>query len=260
MAFLLLLHEKMRLQRKVNKLTLRQTQLSSRKERIAKNIEKVQKMYSSKMTMVEKFAQLKASQDKNSIFNQFGLGLQNQMFNPTASIGGITTFVANQMAGMLANGGKDIKIGDQTVPAFSEDQYRDMMTDYMTTGLRENIDEETKKGSGKYGNGGYDKATVDAFMRAMSAAQQQQSNAQFVAQQLSSQNEAGLSIWAEAQKAQYEEEQNAMLLPLEAEETDIDIEMSSCETQLADARARLDSIKQACSEGIKNSAPTFGLG
>ena len=259
MAFLLLVYEKMRLQRKVNKLTLRQTQLSSRKERIAKNIEKVQKMYSSKMTMVEKQAQLLASQAKNSIYNQMGLGMQGQMFNPMAGYGSITTFVANQMAGMLANGGKDITIGDKTISAFSPEQYQSMMTDYMTTGLRENIGDDNK-GTGKYGNGNYDKTTVDAFMRAMSAAQQQQSQAQVMAQQMSSQYESNVSIFAEALKAQYEEEQNAALLPLEAEETDIDIEQSSCETQLADARARLDSIKQACSEGIKESAPTFGLG
>ncbi len=259
MAFLLLVYEKMRLQRKVNKLTLRQTQLSSRKERIAKNIEKVQKMYSSKITNAEKQAQLWASQAKNSIFNSMGLGMQNQMFNPMSGFSGITSFVANQMAGMLANGGKDITIGDQTISAFSQEQYNAMMTDYMTTGLKENIGDDNK-GTGKYGNGNYDKATVTAFMQAMQMAQQQQSQAQFMAQQMASQYESNVSVWTEAYKAQLEEEQNAALLPLEAEETDIDLDMSSCETQLADARARLDSIKQACSEEIKNSAPTFGLG
>ena len=259
MAFLLLLHEKMRLQRKVNKLTLRQTQLASRKERITKNIEKVQKMYSSKMTQVEKQASLFASQFKNQMLNSMGLGMQNQMFNPTAGFSGITTFVANQMASMLANGGKDITIGKDTIPAFNQQQYQEMMTDYMTTGLRENIGEDNK-GTGKYGNGNYDKATVTAFMQAMQMAQQQQSQAQFYAQQMSSQYESNVSIWVEAYKAQLEEEQNAALLPLSAEETEMDIEQSSCEAQLADARARLDSIKQACSQEIKDSAPTFGLG
>ena len=148
MAFLLLVYEKMRLQRKVNKLTLRQTQLSSRKERIAKNIEKVQKMYSSKITNAEKQAQLWASQAKNSIFNSMGLGMQNQMFNPMSGFSGITSFVANQMAGMLANGGKDITIGDQTINAFSQEQYNAMMSDYMTTGLKENIGDDNK-GTGK---------------------------------------------------------------------------------------------------------------
>ena len=260
MAFLLLVYEKMRLQRKVNKLTLRQTQLSSRKERIAKNIEKVQKMYSSKITNAEKQAQLWASQAKNSIFNSMGLGMQNQMFNPMSGYSNITSFVANQMAGMLHNGGKSIQIGDNPPVTFDKDKYNEMMTDYMTTGLRENIDEETKKGTGEYGNGKYDKASVTAFMQAMQMAQQQQSQAQFMAQQMASQYESNVSVWTEAYKAQLEEEQNAALLPLEAEETDIDLDMSSCETQLADARARLDSIKQACSEGIKNSTPTFGLG
>ena len=40
----------------------------------------------------------------------------------------------------------------------------------------------------------------------------------------------------------------------------MDLDKESCEAQLADAKARLESIKQACSEGIKDSAPTFGLG
>ncbi len=104
MAFLLLLHEKMRLQRKVNKLTLRQLQLSGRKERITNNISKVQKMYASKQTQLEKSAQLWQSQMKNSIYNSMGLGLQNQMFNPMS--GGITSFVANGMAAILQQGFK----------------------------------------------------------------------------------------------------------------------------------------------------------
>ena len=50
MAFLMLLHEKMRLQRKVNKLTLRQLQLSSRRGGITRNISGVEQMYYNKMT------------------------------------------------------------------------------------------------------------------------------------------------------------------------------------------------------------------
>ena len=57
---------------------------------------------------------------------------------------------------------------------------------------------------------------------------------------MSAQYQSNVSIWLEAAKEQLERE--------------------SCEAQLADAKARLESIKQACSEGIKDSAPTFGLG
>ena len=120
---------------------------------------------------------------------------------------------------------------------------------------------EDGKLTGKYGaDGTYTKEQFQAFSQAMQAAQGQQANAQMMQQQLSAQYQSNMSIWLAAQKAQLEEEQDAALLPLEAEETDIDLDNQSCEAQLADARARLDSIKQACSEGIKDSAPTFGLG
>ena len=53
MAFLLLLHEKMRLKRKVNTMTLRQVRISHRKERMTKKIAQVQKMYANKLTQLE---------------------------------------------------------------------------------------------------------------------------------------------------------------------------------------------------------------
>ena len=263
MAFLLLVYEKMRLQRKVNKLTLRQTQLSSRKERIAKNIEKVQKMYSSKITNAEKQAQLWASQAKNNIFNSMGLGMQNQMFNPMGGYSGITSFVAGRIGQLLAGGvpvGEKGSDGKAALVQFGEGDYNKLMQEYCSGTLKE-YTEDGKVIEGKYGsNGDITEQQYKAFMMSLSMAQSNQQQAQFMAQQMSSQYESNVSVWTEAYKAQLEEEQNAALLPLEAEETDIDLDMSSCEVQLADAKARLDSIKQACSEEIKNSAPTFGLG
>ncbi len=269
MAFLLLLHEKMRLQRKVNKLTLRQLQLSSRKERITKNIERVQKMYSSKMTQLEKQSSLWTSQFKNQMLNGMGLGTQNQMFNPMGGFG-ITSFVANAMGQILTNGGKAIPLGkDKTIDSFIDGSlYTQMMQDYCSGGFQAVYDKDdngndiTTKVSGYTGASG-NNYTVDqysCFQRAMQVAQQQQSQAQFYAQQVSSQYESNVSVWLQAAQAQLEEEQDAALLPLEAEQTDIELDNQSCEAQLADAKARLESVKQACSEGIKESAPTFGLG
>ena len=260
MAFLLLLHEKMRLQRKVNKLTLRQTQLSSRKERITKNISKVQKMYSSKMTMLEKQAQMMQNSFTTQLQNAWGLGTQNQMFNPMMG-GGITSFVANQLGAMLSGGAVDISDGKGGKTSVDiSGVYQNMLSEYMAGTLKAQTGEDGKP-SGMYGaDGTYTKDEYQVFMRAMQAAQGQQANAQMMQQQLSAQYQSNMSIWLAAQKAQLEEEQDAALLPLEAEETDIDLDNQSCEAQLADAKARLDSIKQACSEGIKDSAPTFGLG
>ncbi len=267
MAFLMLLHEKMRLQRKVNKLTLRELKMSSRKERITKNISRVQKMYSSKMTQLEKQASILQKQFTVGIQNSMGLGTQNQMFNPYGG-GGITSFVANQLGNMLSNGGQPIKDAkDNVIADFNKDgRIQQMMQDYYSGGFKPVYDKEgdtsasnIKEYEGLSGNK-YTKDEYACFQRALNAAQQQQSQAQMMCQQMSSNYEANISVWLEAQKAQLEAEQDMALAPLEAEETDMDLEKESCEAQLADAKARLENIKQACSEGIKDSAPSFGLG
>lgn len=266
MAFLMLLHEKMRLQRKVNKLTLRELKMSSRKERITKNISRVQKMYSSKMTQLEKQASILQKQFTVGIQNSMGLGTQNQMFNPYGG-GGITSFVANRIGNMLSNGGQPFKDKDGKERAsFNDARIQQMMQDYYSGGFKPVYDKEGDTSAsnitgyqGVSGNN-YTKDEYALFQGALSTAQQQQTQAQMMCQQMSSNYESNISVWLEAQKAQLEAEQDMALAPLEAEETDMDLEKESCEAQLADAKARLESIKQACSEGIKDSAPSFGLG
>ena len=260
MAFLLLVYEKMRLQRKVNKLTLRQTQLSSRKERIAKNIEKVQKMYSSRMTMAKKQAQLAQSQFSIWVRNTAGLGMNG--LNPMnfGAAGGISNFIMQGLSAWANQGTKD-KDGNSIVSA---DRAATMFQAFQQGGFQQNLGDDNKPikdAEWKDINGNtYSAQEYQAFQGAYNQVQQMQGYAQMQVQQMSFQHQNTTSIWLEAAKEQIEAEQDAALLPLEAEETDIDIEMSSCETQLADARARLDSIKQACSQEIKDSAPTFGLG
>ena len=212
------------------------------------------------MTMLEKQAQLMQNSFTTQLQNAWGLGTQNQMFNPMMG-GGITSFVANQLGAMLSGGAVDISDGKGGKTSVDiSGVYQNMLSEYMAGTLKAQTGEDGKL-TGEYGaDGTYTKEEYQAFSQAMQAAQGQQANAQMMQQQLSAQYQSNMSIWLAAQKAQLEEEQDAALLPLEAEETDIDLDNQSCEAQLADARARLDSIKQACSEGIKDSAPTFGLG
>lgn len=245
MAFLLLLHEKMRLKRQVNKLTLKQLRYGNRLDRMTKNISRVQKMYSSKMTQLEKQAQMMQSQASVFFRNQMGLGMDNQAFNPwNMSGGGITSFVLNQMGGMLASG-QIPKDKDNKFPAMDQ-QYKD-------------ADGNPKEG--KYGsNGQFTQDEVTAFKMAMQAAQQNQSQANMMCQQMSQNYQNNVSIWLEAAKEQLEAEQDAALAPLEAEQTDMELDKESVETQLAYAKERLQSIEQACSEETKNAAPKFGLG
>lgn len=267
MAFLMLLHEKMRLQSKINKLTLRELKMSSGKERITKNISRVQKMYSSKMSQLEKQASILQKQFTVGIQNSMGLGTQNQMFNPYGG-GGITSFVANQLGNFLSNGGQPITDakGNEIANFNKDGRIQQIMQDYYSGGFKPVYDKEgdtsasnIKEYEGLSGNK-YTKDEYACFQRALNAAQQQQSQAQMMCQQMSSNYESNISVWLEAQKAQLELEQDEALAPLEEKETEMDLEKESCEAQLADARARLESIKQACSEGIKDSAPSFGLG
>ena len=272
MAFLLLLHEKMRLQRNYNKMTLRSSRLANRKARIANNITKVQKMYSNKMTQLEQSTKMLQNQFTMGIQNMFGLGTQNQMFNPMNMSGyGITSFVANRMAAILETcpGIPNKDGGYDSIPGgMDSNTYQQMLQAYMSNALQPQYEKDangkvdTSKllGYGPDADRLFKKEQYQVFMQAMSMAQQQQSQAQTMCQQMSSNYQMNISVWLEAQKTQIEAEQDAALAPLEAEQTDIDLEQASLEIQMEDARTRLDNLKQACSQGVKDSAPTFGLG
>ncbi|MBS5804652.1 MAG: hypothetical protein KIC88_06145 [Acinetobacter sp.] len=213
------------------------------------------------MTQLEKQAQMMQSQASVFFRNQMGLGMDNQAFNPwNMSGGGITSFVLNQMGGMLASG-QIPKDKDNKFPAMDQAKFQEMLQDYYTSGLGQYKDADGNPKEGKYGsNGQFTQDEVTAFKMAMQAAQQNQSQANMMCQQMSQNYQNNVSIWLEAAKEQLEAEQDAALAPLEAEQTDMELDKESVETQLAYAKERLQSIEQACSEETKNAAPKFGLG
>ncbi|DAA82298.1 TPA: hypothetical protein CPT90_08590 [Candidatus Gastranaerophilales bacterium HUM_3] len=213
------------------------------------------------MTQLEKQAQMMQSQASVFFRNQMGLGMDNQAFNPwNMSGGGITSFVLNQMGGMLASG-QIPKDKDNKFPAMDQAKFQEMLQDYYTSGLGQYKDADGNPQEGKYGsNGQFTQDEVTAFKMAMQAAQQNQSQANMMCQQMSQNYQNNVSIWLEAAKEQLEAEQDAALAPLEMEQTDMELEKESVETQLAYAKERLQSIEQACSEETKNAAPKFGLG
>lgn len=260
MAFLMLLHEKMRLQRKVNKLTLQELRLSSRKERITKNISRVQKMYSSKMSQLEKQAQMMQSQF--TVWAQNASGLGSYGLNPYnyQGGGGVSQFILQGLSQWATQGTSD-NSGNQIV---TSDRAAAMLEAFRNGGFQPNLDADNKQvkdAEYKDINGNtYTAQEYQAFQSAYNSVQQMQGFRQMQVQQMSSQYQNNVSIWLEAQKSQLEAEQDEALAPLEEKETEMDLDKESCEAQLADAKARLESIKQACSEGIKDSAPTFGLG
>ena len=268
MAFLMLLHEKMRLQRKVNKLTLQELRLSSRKERITKNISRVQKMYSSKMSQLEKQAQIMQSQF--SVWAQNAAGLGTNGLNPMnfQGAGGTSAFIMQGLS-EWCNQAKDFQTKDKDGKNTGELIFTNGATPegilqaYQNGTLVQNKDENgvlDKDNPWTDGVNNYTQLQYQAMQSGISTVNQMQSYRQMQVQQMSSQYQSNVSIWLEAAKSQLEAEQDMALAPLEEQETEMDLDKESCEAQLADAKARLESIKQACSEGIKDSAPTFGLG
>ena len=267
MAFLLLLHEKMRLKRQVNKLTLKQAQYGSRLDRMTKNIARVQKMYSSKMTQLEKTAQMAQSQFKSGIMQQLGIGTQG--LNPMnfGGLGGTSLFAMNcynQLANAL-NSPQEVD-GKTPFESFGGNGLAAVQAFVMGGGATKNYKDgsntELKDASKpwKVGNIELTDAQYQALNSGCYQVKMAESQQSYVASQMSSQYESSVSVWLEAAKARLEAEQDAALAPLEAEQTDMELDKESVETQLAYARERLQAIEQACSEGIKDSAPKFGLG
>lgn len=263
MAFLLLLHEKMRLKRQVNKLTLKQCRYGSRLDRMTKNIERVQKMYAKKQSYLQKQAQIMQSQATVFFQNMMGVGAQNQMFNPSCyqyGTAGMTTAAAQIMANW--QGGNKWTDNDKVEHELGSDRAQALWQAYMSGQLVPEKDSNGNVVSGSYTLNGEKVAPEEyaALQNAMQMANAQVQQRQMYAQSMSTQYQNNVSIWLEAQEAQLEAEQDEALAPLEAEQTDMELEKESVETQLAYAKERLQAIEQACSEGIKDSAPKFGLG
>ncbi len=261
MAFLMLLHEKLRLQRKVNKLTLKQAQASSRKERVTKQIERIQKMYSKREANLD--AQAKRMQNYASLQfkNFFGLSSGMMNMNPMAYLNG----GLNNM-GVMQTLAQGIQSGQVKLENFSDMnemmEYTNKYKKITQDGKQIWVDSSEQPTDGKYTE--VTDPDIEAKMTEANKLMNQasgvyQMNQSYCTNAISN-YENNISIWLEYEKAQLEAEQDEALLPLQEQETEWDMESTSAETQLADARARLDSIKQALSEGIKDSAPTFGLG
>ena len=237
----MLLHEKMRLQRKVSRLTLKQAQAGNRKERVTKQIERIQKMYSKKEAMIDRMVKQGASMFRYGIMQQFGIGTQG--LNPMAfgQLGG-SSMLAQQQYAQLAT-----KYGADVIQAM------------MSGSVQQNQNGDYVNAQGTVVDG-ITKDNYQEIYTAIQGVRMMESQASYAAQMMQSQYESRVSIWEEAMKAQLEAEQDEALAPLQEQEEEWDQESQSAEVQLQDARARLESIKEALKDGIKDSAPTFGLG
>ncbi|MBR2431182.1 hypothetical protein IKB17_06960 [bacterium] len=253
MAMLLAVFQKMRLIREKNQLVLEQSQFSSKISRIEKNIANTQKRYTSMLANIDKQAQMMQSQA--SIFFQNMMGLGANCVNPY-NYSGMNGFIAARMQEIFANGGipqydKDGNITDYLT--IKNSNFETMMTEYSNTGSF-----KTSEDGKGYAN--FDENDVKAFLAARNYASQMQQQAQFNCQQMQQQYTTNISIWTEAAKAQIEAEQDAMLEPLNYEQTMLELDKELKEQRLARINAEIESYETLCKEETQNSAPKFGLG
>ena len=268
MALLLAMFQKLRLKREYNQCALKATTFSSKISRVEKNIQRAQKRYTSLFAQIDSQAKMMTSQAKMGIQNMMGLGVNGT--SGLTSLGGLSGFVMNAMGAGLAQGGwikyKDESGEEQTLEGLDNSKIQQMMQVYMQTGGNfnpeyEDVTNDNGDVTGKKitGYGDFTKEEVAAFRAAMARAQQMQSQAQMQANNMATQYENNVSIWVEAQKAQLEAEQDAVLEPLNYEQTMLELDKELNDQKMTRLKAEMESYDQLCSEEAKNSAPTFGL-
>ena len=266
MALLLAMYQKMRLIREKNQATLDLTKFTSKYDRVSKNIERVQKRYTSLFAQLDSQAKQMQSQAKMFFQNAYGLGggYINDYMNPS-SFSGMNGFIVNAMAGMLKNG-VVIKSGEDATQ-IDNDRFQELYQIYMQNGGNFPIEYEDEAktkpvkvdGDYKY-EGDISAAEVKAFGIALQQARMYQQQQQMQCSNMSQAYDNNVSIWLDAAKAQLEAEQDAALEPLNYQQTMWELEKEQAEQKLTRIKANLESYTQLCSEEAKDQAPKFGLG
>lgn len=264
MALLLAMFQKLRLKREYNQCALKATTFSSKISRVEKNIQRAQKRYTSLFAQIDSQAKMMTSQAKTSILNGYGLGVNGT--SGLTSIGGISGFVMNAMGAGLAQASSWFLDKDKNplVDDMDSATIQKLTQLYMQTGGRFNPDEAVDGDNGvktveTYNDGEFTKEQVNAFMAALQRAQQMQQQATMQANNMATQYENNVSIWVEAQKAQLEAEQDAVLEPLNYEQTMLELDKELNDTKMTRIKAEMESYDQLVSEEAKNAAPSFGL-
>lgn len=258
MALLLAMYQKMRLIREKNQLVLDQTKFSSKLTRIEKNITNQQKRYTSLFSQLE--SQAKMMQNNAAMYFQNMMGLGVNSVNPM-NYSGLNAFVMGSMASLLAKGitfnkGKD----SESFVQIDNPMFEEMMNVYMANGgqFPKKVDpNDDTKYLDEYED--YTKEQVAAFTQAMRMGQMQQQQAQMFVQNANQQYANNVSIWLEAEKARLEAEQDAVLEPLQHEQTMLELDKTLTDQRLARINEEINSYTELCKQETQNSAPTFGL-
>jgi len=224
MGVLLLQAEKFRLLRKVNTYTLKQTRISDRRDRLAKLIEKKEKFFSKKTSLIN----TRATALKSSLTSALNMGNLSALSSIFGNMGGL----------MLGGAVADLSI------------YYEQVSSGWAKGTDNNW---TKSGT--------DQTKTDMQMWSDASALQSTINQQINALkgQLQTRIDQYIEIWKQQEEQMIEDECELAKEPLNQEDTELEIEQNTNDTLLELAQSRLDSINQKLPERVKDSAPKFGL-
>lgn len=285
MAMLLAMYQKMRLIREKNQATLDLTRFSSKYDRVSKNIERVQKMYTSKIASLDSQKKIMESQAQSIFQNQYGLAMPNSSPYLNAGIAGNQNYymqrtlaeymstgeviglrVEQKDPGSDSGNGKYNYTYDGTSKFTLDSKAQAMLQYYMSNNGSWDIEKNSDGKVIKFGGEDIDPENLsdqDYMAQAQFAIQSANYAYQTQYQNCQTANtnfQTNVSIWYEAAKAQLEAEQDEAVEPLTYQQTMWELEKTQAEQKLERIKADLESYKQLCQEETKEQAPKFGLG
>ena len=259
MAFLMLLHEKMRLQRKQNKLTLKQLRNSNQLSRMESRIKKREKYYSKLEKQIDTQGNYYKNMGKTMINNTYG-GAAGWSPNTLFAGGGVGfgSTMGNCIEQACSRYNVDSKYVELYMThgtmAFHKDDTKFEEKTNATTGKKEKVYEVEVDGYGTINTEQYG----DIMQAAQYAKQLQSQQSQF-ASQMALDYENQVSIWVQAQKDELEMQQEWEMDLLAEEQADYEAEKESIAAELELVKQRKEAIEQELGQSIKDAAPKFGL-
>ena len=244
----MLLHEKMRLQRKINKLTLKQLHMGNIQERMQKKVDRREKYYAK----LEKQLERQANAYKNSanmyFSNMFGLGTNS------VNLGNYGGFSQAAMQILQQWNGTNPYASDQASASYNK-----TLVEAIINGTLEQDGTNKAYRIGNSGSYDYTEQDVAAANRIIQLANSAVTQQQTYASQMKSNYENQVSIWLEAQQEQLEAQKEWEMDLLAEEQEDMEAEKTSIETQLSLAEERKKAIEEKLGQSIQDAAPKFGL-
>ena len=268
MAFLLLLHQQMKLQREENRLSLESIRFTNKVNRMEKKVQKRQKYFDKLKKQLDRQATYYKNNANMFFSNAMGLGVNSvNPANPYGTNGATMQILAglnadsiNQICG-LKEGDKGYISDPNIVKAIQSGCAQVAVKE-----IKFNDDKTIPEGAlyntitGEvYSQNADAQSLGGVYQKVQQFAQMQVSNMQTQMSQMKTNYENNVSIWLEAQQEQLEAQEEWEMDLLAEEQADMEAEQQMVENRLKRIQAQKDSLKQSLDKAIQDSAPKFGL-